>query len=174
MLKIKQNAVWIALAFTLAAVAWVSQFEESDDVVGVTRNAELSWPDSISTIQSQGLQHKLPAEKYAAKARVDVQRPQINEVPKNIFTAFGASENSAAEHVTAPISMPTNPFTYAGKVVEEGKVTVFLIDGEKSHAVNVGDVIEETWKVKSISPPNMTLRNLPLKIEMQMEIGAIS
>jgi hypothetical protein len=68
----------------------------------------------------------------------------------------------------------SNPFTYAGKVAEGGRLVVFLLDGEKSHAVQLGDVIEDVWKIKSITPPTMTLKNIPLKVEIQMEIGANS
>ena len=53
-------------------------------------------------------------------------------------------------------------------------VTIFLIDGEKNHAVKKGDVIEQLWKIKSISPPSMVLKNLDTKTEVQIEIGAIS
>lgn len=72
------------------------------------------------------------------------------------------------------VIMPANPFIYAGKIIEDGSLVVFLIEGEKSHAVKSGDLIEDTWKVKSITPTTMTLKNIPLKIEIQMEIGAKS
>ena len=166
MLMIKQYGVWIALAFTLTATAWVSQLEESDDAVGLKSNVLLETEGANSVIKSQRI--------ASAANSIAIARPKISEEPKNIFTTFGVAENAGAENIAPQKSAPVNPFVYAGKVVEDGKVTVFLLDGEKSHAVNVGDVIEEIWKVKSISPPNMTLRNLPLKIEMQMEIGATS
>ena len=58
----------------------------------------------------------------------------IRDRPKNIFTTFGVAENAGAENIAPQKSAPVNPFVYAGKVVEDGKVTVFLLDGEKSHA----------------------------------------
>jgi hypothetical protein len=70
--------------------------------------------------------------------------------------------------------LPNNPFVYVGKIIEDGMLVVFLVDGEKGHAVKSGDVIEETWKVKSITPPTMALTYIPLKIEIKMEIGANS
>ena len=180
MVLIKKYGVWLALIFTLAATMWVSQQEEADEQVAVSsKNAmALNGNEKVKftklAINKDVDDEVKPSNQPAATlAALLVQRLPDHAVPKNIFTSL-ATENNPEMNIKPAVALPANPFVYAGKVVEDGVLVVFLIDGEKSHAVKSGDVIEETWKVKSITPPTMTLKYIPLKFEIQMEIGANS
>jgi hypothetical protein len=173
MVLIRKYGVWLALLLTLAATVWVSKQDAADELVTTTGrtmgplNREKKSP---ITQQNRG------ESKQSKNVVTDsfTLRPFDNEVPKNIFTPFIAIQNES-ELNAAPVNLlPANPFTYVGKIIEDGTLLVFLVDGEKSHAVKSGDVIEETWQIKSITPPTMTLKYIPLKIELKMEIGANS
>ena len=66
---------------------------------------------------------------------------------------------------------PALPFTYVGKLVEEGKLTVFLSNQDRNYTVKEGDVIDETYHVDVLQAPTMTLTYLPLKIQQTLQIG---
>ncbi|MDI1308934.1 MAG: hypothetical protein PSV17_05815 [Methylotenera sp.] len=171
---IKKYGVWIALALTLAATAWVSQSEEKESQSNVANDVAPTFNRTTRT------SHPSPVVQAKAESQIDssallMQRPIITEEPRNIFTPYIAVENMSDKNASeSVVQAVVNPFVYAGKLVEDGKVIVFLIDGDKNHAVKSGDVIEEMWQVKSITPPVMTLKNIPSKIEIQLQIGALS
>ena len=181
MVLIKKYGVWLALLLTIAATVWISQQEEAGDLVvkadkrAMTLNGDkkvkLSKQELNQTGAEEIKQDDLPLATLTTHL---IQRLANNDAPKNIFTPFVAMQNNPDMNAEPAITLPANPFVYAGKIIQDGALVVFLIDGEKSHAVKSGDVIEDIWKVKSITPPTMTLKYIPLKFEIQMEIGANS
>lgn len=176
MVLIRKYGVWLALLLTLAATVWVSKQETADELVTAPDKNEAvlnSERKVYRTQQNAGLA-KQDQHPMTMDADNFTPRPPDNDAAKNIFTPFIAVQSNPELDVAQANISPANPFVYAGKIVEDGALVVFLIDGEKSHAVKSGDVIEDTWKIKSITPPTMTLKYIPLKVEMQMEIGANS
>jgi hypothetical protein len=67
---------------------------------------------------------------------------------------------------------PALPFTFIGKKLEAGVWEVFLARGEQSFVVREGAVIENTYRVTKISPPNLSLSYLPLGHTQNLSIGA--
>lgn len=161
---LKQYGLWIALVSTLAATIWASQ--QDDETSASSKHNVIP---EVVTNSLNNLTHKEVAN---VGSGIAIQRQEILEMPSNLFSTIASVENLVVTSIEEPVI--TNPFIYAGKLVDEGRVTVFLIEGDKSHAVKVGNVIEELWKVKSIAPPIMVLKNLSTKIEVQIEIGALS
>ncbi len=49
---------------------------------------------------------------------------------------------------------------------------VFLARGEQSFVVREGSVIENTYRIDQISPPNISLTYLPLGQSQSLSIGA--
>lgn len=80
-------------------------------------------------------------------------------------------EATAAGQPAAAPQMPALPFTYFGKLVDGGRVTVYLATAERNLAVRRGDVIDGTWRVDAIRPGAMVLRYLPLGRTQTLEIG---
>ena len=70
----------------------------------------------------------------------------------------------------APIA-PNLPFTYLGKKLEGSAWEVFLARGELSYVVREGSVLENTYRVDTIRPPNMNLTYLPLGQSQSLIIG---
>ena len=68
---------------------------------------------------------------------------------------------------------PALPFIYAGKLVNNGQLTVFLSKGALNYTVREGDVIGK-WQVKRIEPPQMIMSYRPLNTEVPMMIGDIN
>ncbi|MNV71270.1 hypothetical protein D3C71_1642790 [compost metagenome] len=63
------------------------------------------------------------------------------------------------------------PFTYLGKAVDDGQVTVFVAQGDRNLVVKAGDVIDGVYRADSILPPVMTFTYLPLQMQQTLEIG---
>ena len=176
MVLIRKYGVWLALLLTLAATVWVSKQDTADEIVTAPDKnvVVLNSERKVYRTQQNAGQAKQDQHPMTMDADSFTPRPADNDVAKNIFTPLIATQNSPELNAAPANTAPANPFVYAGKIIEDGALVVFLIDGEKSHAVKSGDVIEDTWKIKSITPPSMTLKNIPLKVEMQMQIGANS
>ncbi len=167
MLILKKYFIWIALALTLVASIWASKQE---NIV-----------DEMSMIQPKNKRHivivsrLLPMTAALNIKPIKLHRADVDDSPQNIFTTF-VDESLLAEQSakSQPEPPPLNPFIYAGKIVDEGKVTVFLTEGSNNYSVKAGDLIDEAWQVLSIAPPMMTIQYIPRKIKMQMQIGAVS
>ena len=170
MLIIKKNGIWIALICTLAACIWVAIQEET---------AAQNIADQITLIQPKNkrlvLSHASENQTLEAVQPFAIQRISIDDNMQNIFTTFADEGALAQQNVVAEIDLPpVNPFVYAGKIVDEGNVMVFLTEGSNNYLVKAGDFIDDAWQVLSIAPPIMTIKYIPRRIKMQMQIGAVS
>lgn len=173
MQMIKKNMLWILLSLTLAASFYVSQQEDatdaSDDVIVVTRN-ESPHRDRVENQQKHNQKNI-----KTLMASPTLLRPPLTDEPKNIFTVFVTQAELNQKNLKVPPEAPpANPFIFAGKFVNDGKIMVFLMSAQKNYSVVTGDILEEVWQIKSIAPPMMTIRYLPLKMDVQLPIGALS
>lgn len=66
---------------------------------------------------------------------------------------------------------PAMPFTYLGKQSADGRWEVYLGRGDDTLIVQEQTVIDDDYRVDSISPPTMTLTYLPLKLVQTLDIG---
>ncbi len=72
----------------------------------------------------------------------------------------------------APVAPPL-PFVYIGKAAADGSWEVFLSRGDKTYSVRDKTVIDGTYRVDAIAPPNLTLTYLPLNQVQQLNIGVL-
>ena len=72
-----------------------------------------------------------------------------------------------------PPSAPPLPFTYLGKAAVDGKWEVYLARGDKTYVVRDKDVLEGTYRVDAVAPPNLTFTYLPLNQVQQLNIGVL-
>lgn len=70
-----------------------------------------------------------------------------------------------------PPEPPPLPFTYLGKLVDDGRVTVYLSEGERNLAVRQGEIINGTYRVKRISPTAVTFVYIPMNKQQTLDIG---
>lgn len=70
-----------------------------------------------------------------------------------------------------PPTAPPLPFTYLGKVLENGVWEVFLARGGETLIVRNAMVIDGVYRIDAIAPPSMTMTYLPLKQVQQINIG---
>lgn len=57
---------------------------------------------------------------------------------------------------------PDPPFTYLGRIDQDGRSHVFLSLGADPHVVEVGQAVDAQWKVEKADPTQLVLRYLPL------------
>ncbi|KWT74863.1 MULTISPECIES: hypothetical protein [unclassified Variovorax] len=57
---------------------------------------------------------------------------------------------------------PDPPFTYLGRIDQDGRSHVFLGLGADPHVVEVGEAVDAQWKVEKADPTQLVLRYLPL------------
>ncbi len=70
-----------------------------------------------------------------------------------------------------PPTAPPLPFTYLGKVLENGVWDVFLARGGETLIVRNAMVVDGVYRIDAIAPPTMTMTYLPLKQVQQINIG---
>lgn len=68
---------------------------------------------------------------------------------------------------------PSLPFAYMGRMVEEGKTTVFLTRQDRNYAAKVGDTLDGTYRVDGIDAGSVTLTYLPLNMQQTLAIGSL-
>lgn len=73
-------------------------------------------------------------------------------------------------HLPAPVAPPL-PYAYMGKMVDNGKLTVFLTREDRPYVVHAGDVLDSQYRVDAIRPPQIELTYLPLKQKQLLHMG---
>ena len=71
----------------------------------------------------------------------------------------------------APTAPPI-PYEYLGKLADGHSVRVFLVRGDRPYTVIEGDVLDGSYKVKSITDTTMTFVYLPLNITQTLPVGS--
>ncbi|MDE1164590.1 MAG: hypothetical protein PW845_04220 [Pseudomonas sp.] len=73
--------------------------------------------------------------------------------------------------VQAP-SAPPMPFQFIGRLDDRRDLQVFLQNGEKIYVVRKGDVIDDTWRIETISDKELRLVYLPLHLAQTLSVGS--
>jgi len=68
-----------------------------------------------------------------------------------------------------PPASPPLPFKYLGRWVDDGRLTVFLVQGDKPIPVEPGQVLPGNWRVDEITVRSVVFTYLPL--DMQSTLG---
>lgn len=72
-----------------------------------------------------------------------------------------------------PPTPPPLPFQYMGKLLEEGKLTVFITNQDRNYAVKAGDTIEGSYRVDRVEPHQVQFTYLPLNMQQTLVIGGV-
>jgi hypothetical protein len=151
----------VAAAFALAAAAWVSLQDEQAGAVVL--------PATQATVQAKP---ETPAPPVPDE-KLELQRAPIPDAPADPFAARSWApqvvEKPAAP--AAPVAPPL-PYTYFGRMTEDGKLYVFLQRGERSYTVKAGDVLDQQYRVDEITSNAVTITYLPLKQRQVLHTGS--
>jgi hypothetical protein len=88
------------------------------------------------------------------------------------------------EHKAAPVAQaavvvapaaptaPPLPYTFMGQIQKHGEKTVyFLSQGDRVMDVKVGDIVDGSWHVDSVSDTQLLLTYIPLKTQQSLSIS---
>lgn len=70
-----------------------------------------------------------------------------------------------------PVAPPL-PFSFIGRMIEEGQTAVFVSIQDRNQVLRVGDVVQGVWRVDAIDSTNMKLTYLPLNENKYLALGA--
>ena len=98
-------------------------------------------------------------------------RPADEGAKADLFASpgFSSGNQNAAAAKPGKSGPPPLPFAYLGKLIEDGKLAVFLSRGGESLSVAPGDTIGE-YRVDSVSESEITFTYLPLKTKQKLPL----
>ncbi len=103
---------------------------------------------------------------------VPKKRSGLADEPGNLFqTEASAAVATHAAKAPAPVAPPL-PYSYMGKLIEAGELTVFLTRQNKPYVIHPGDILDDQYRVDIIRPTLVEFTYLPLKQKQMLNIGA--
>lgn len=158
---------WLLLSLALAGtlVAGVLVSEDEDQVVDgtPTRTRGRDGGREPAARKSAGALPELHLEQLAAR--------QFDEMKRDLF----ATKSWYVPPPPPPPSKPRPPplpFVFAGRMIEDGRTTVFLSRPGSNLAVRSGDIVDRIWQVGEIAATAMTFIYLPLNEHQILALGA--
>jgi hypothetical protein len=119
-----------------------------------------------------------PAARLAARIELDLSKLESRgeEAKDAVAKADPFAQKSFAPPAEAappqpPVkpAAPPLPFVYLGKVIEDGKLAVFLSRGEENLSVRAGDTIGE-YRVDAVTENEIRFTYLPLKTKQSLPL----
>ena len=104
------------------------------------------------------------------RAENDDARPVVDPFARKSFSP----EPAAAEAPAQPPAAPPLPFRYVGKMIEDGKLAVFLSRGDDSYSVHSGQKIDAQYRVDKVSRTQVVFTYLPLKTRQTLDIPSVN
>jgi hypothetical protein len=123
-----------------------------------------------------------PVQVVEPAARIDTRiRPSAEEIdlsnleraenPAPAADPFASRSFAGPQAAAKPAkpAAPELPFRYVGKIIENGRLSVFLSRGEESLSVKAGQTIGE-YRVESVTESEITFTYLPLKTRQTLPL----
>lgn len=152
------------LTATLVAMVWVDE-QTGEETVAVaepkkSRAGEKTAQPKSSRLDLQKLQRSRDEEEqiqdlFKAKSWYVPPPPPKPEPPP-------------------PPAPPPLPFKYMGKLLDDGKLTVFMTKQDRNYAVKAGDTIEGAYRVESVDAQRVLFTYLPLNMQQTLVIGGVN
>ena len=152
-----------ALTATLAAVMWVREPEPVVVVVAPAKG-KTTRISGVTTGTHLALEKLHQRESGAAPKIEDVFQPKSWYVPPPPPKAGPPP----------PPAPPPLPFTYMGKLQEDGRLTVFLTQQDRNYAVKTGDTLDGVYRVDSVEAQRVVFTYLPLNMQQTLAIGGVN
>ncbi len=83
--------------------------------------------------------------------------------------SFAPAQAPVAAAAPAKAGPPPLPFRYLGKMIEDGKLAVFLAQGDESLSVKAGDRIGD-YRVDAVTETEVRFTYLPMKTKMSLPL----
>jgi hypothetical protein len=134
--------------------------KQDADVVMPKRAATSARPESVGSGMA------------SAQFKLEVRLKAEDEVT-DLFAPVELKKDKVANTPAAPVIpvAPPLPFTFAGKMIENGHVKVFLQEGEALYTVSEGEMLGSRYKVLGLENGKISLLYLPLNITQTINVG---
>lgn len=166
----RRGFVWAALVCTLLACWWVEQADEQAS--SPAASAEPAPRQRVSLAQG------LPLPNAPASYATDLQR--IAETAHSLTTAddaaidlFAVLHPASAESAPPVAPEAVNPYTYAGRLQEDGRWIVFLTDGQQQYVLHAGDRFADGWQVALLDQQKIVLQHAAERFEIRLDNGVV-
>lgn len=157
----RHGVLAVALIATLVASFWPTS--EDDTVEPVTRERpprELPVADAQPTA---------PAPATAQPAPVAAERLVSMQADLFPHQTWVPPPKPYVPPPPPPPKPPPLPYKYLGRWIDDGQLTVFLVQGEQPIPVMPGQVLSGSWRVDEITARSVVFTYLPL--DMQSTLG---
>ncbi|NQW81939.1 MAG: hypothetical protein HQ445_12290 [Polaromonas sp.] len=171
---------WLFLLAALAVTAWFSVGNPDSTDGGVSEAVLRSTPGEASSASR-------PAVKATA-TEASLIRLKVRQAPYPLFDAAAVADMAEKEapifhpqswtppppKVVAKVELPKAPpwpYVYLGQQLSNGERWVYLTRGEETRAVKKGQILDVTYRVDEIEPPNLSVTYLPLNEVQTVTIG---
>ncbi|MBI5908636.1 MAG: hypothetical protein HY848_01575 [Betaproteobacteria bacterium] len=115
-----------------------------------------------------------------AKGESKTRAPALPERPAwgELRAEFFGSQSwqaSAPKVIAAPVvpTAPPLPYRFAGKLVQDGKLQVFLSKGDAAIPVKQGEILDGMYRVEAIGEDRITLVHLALGLRENIPVNSI-
>jgi flagellar hook-length control protein FliK len=115
------------------------------------------------------LAQAMPQLAAASQSSASVALP-VAEEPAGV-NLFSAMQMPVADSATVTVAVPVSPYTYAGRLQEDGRWTVFLTDGQQQYVLHEGDRFAEGWKVAVLDQQKVILQHAAERFEIRLDNG---
>jgi hypothetical protein len=137
----------ISLAAMATAIAvWLGPEDNDGQVAEIAAPVERDRTQSPSAAAKAPLATQLPTRQPIGRQRGDPFSPR----------SWAPPQQQQAQQATAP-QPPPNPYRFAGTVQHDGKRKVFLMTGNRVVEAKEGELLEEGFRVKSVTADAVTL-----------------
>lgn len=119
-----------------------------------------------------------PAARLETRLELDLSRLENRAEGEGVKSdpfaqkSFAPPEAKAPERAAPPPkpTAPPLPFAYLGKVIEDGKLSVFLARGGENLSVSPGDTIGGEYRVDAVTESEIRFTYLPLRTKQSLPL----
>ena len=117
-----------------------------------------------------------PRQVQKLDADIDISKLERKEEEKPANDPFAARSFGSApqkEVSREKPSAPPLPFRYFGKVIEDGKLEIFVMNGDETLSLKAGAKVGD-YRVDKVTEQSITFTYLPLNTRQTLDIPAVN
>ncbi|MGQ0651771.1 MAG: hypothetical protein ACT4P4_05820 [Betaproteobacteria bacterium] len=157
----RNRKVLLAVAgFTLAATMVMGREKPTREIIEATRTERRAEPAlelDLSRLDRAAV--AVAAQDGDPFAARNFNTPPVQQ-----------AQAAAAPQAPAAPDAPPLPFRYIGHMVEDGRTTLFLANGEEPITARVGEKVASQWRLDRITEHEVVLTYLPLKKKQSLPL----
>lgn len=168
--------LWIPLLIISAWLAWDAQSnDQAVEIVKATVSAKQNITvEKVNPNYSDNVIKPTISSTSQVIKRSDLYPiAQASLVSKDLFNSIDWSPPPPPPLPFTPQkpTAPNLPFTVVGQQLKEDKLEIFLSRGEQTLIVKKGDIVQDQYRVDTVTNQSITFTYLPLGIQQSLSIS---